>query len=123
MTKQRYTELHLRSAYSFLRGASLPEQLLDRAAELEMPAMALCDRNGLYGSPRFSSAARERGVRPITGCELTMADGAILPVLVENESAIETFALSFPGRICALPKASFRSDGKSWPARPMDSSR
>ncbi len=81
-----YLELHARSAYSFLRGASLPEHLLDRAAQLCMPAMALCDRNGLYGSPRFATGARERGLRAITGCELTMADGSVLPVLVENQT-------------------------------------
>ncbi|CAN5752877.1 error-prone DNA polymerase DnaE2 [soil metagenome] len=81
-----YVELHACSAFSFLRGASFPEHLAERAAALEMPAMALLDRNGVYGAQRFSTTAREQGVRPITGCELIMSDGSILPVLVENRT-------------------------------------
>src|SRR5437899_11965032 len=79
-----YVELHACSAFSFLRGGSFPEQLAKVAAELEMPAMALLDRNGVYGAQRFSVAAREHNIRPIIGCELSMEDGAVLPVLVEN---------------------------------------
>src|SRR6266568_3800061 len=81
-----YVELHACSAFSFLRGGSFPEQLAEVAAELEMPALALCDRNGVYGAQRFSVAAREHNVRPIIGCELSMEDDAILPVLVENRT-------------------------------------
>ena len=81
-----YVELHACSAFSFLRGGSFPEQLAKVAAELEMPAMALLDRNGVYGAQRFSVAAREHGVRPIIGAELSMEDGSILPVLVENRT-------------------------------------
>src|SRR5258707_2988710 len=81
-----YCELHCCSAFSFLRGGSFPEQLAEVAAELEMPAIALLDRNGVYGVQRFSVAARERGVRPIIGAELSMEDGSILPVLVENRT-------------------------------------
>ena len=81
-----YVELHACSAFSFLRGASFPEQLAEVAAELEMPALALLDRNGVYGAQRFSVAAREQDVRPIVGCELTMEDGSVLPVLVENRT-------------------------------------
>src|ERR1700716_113672 len=79
-----YIELHAGSAFSFLRGGSFPEQLAETAAELEMPALALLDRDGVYGAQRFSVAAREHNVRPIIGCELTMEDGGILPVLVED---------------------------------------
>ena len=79
-----YVELHACSAFSFLRGASFPEQLAETAAALEMPAMALLDRNGVYGAQRFSVAAREQNVRPIVGCELSMEDGLVLPVLVKN---------------------------------------
>ncbi len=79
-----YIELYTSSAFSFLRGASFPEQLAERAAELELPAVALLDRNGVYGAQRFSVACREQGVRPIIGSSLTMADGSLLPVLVEN---------------------------------------
>jgi len=79
-----YVELHTCCAFSFLRGASFPEQLAEVAAELEMPALALLDRNGVYGAQRFSVAAREQKIRAITGCELTMEDGTLLPVLVAN---------------------------------------
>src|ERR1041385_5317821 len=79
-----YCELHACSAFSFLRAGSFPEQLAEVAAELEMPAIALLDRNGVYGAQRFSVAARECNVRAIIGCELSMEDGSILPVLVEN---------------------------------------
>jgi error-prone DNA polymerase len=84
-----YVELHARSAFSFLRGASLPEQLARRAGELGMPAAALCDRNGVYGAPRFLATAREAGVRPIVGAELTLADQTVLPVLVQSRAGYQ----------------------------------
>ena len=79
-----YIELHACSAFSFLRGGSFPEQLATTAAELEMPALALLDRDGVYGAQRFSVAARGKNVRPIIGCELSMGNGTSLPVLVED---------------------------------------
>src|SRR6266481_5385995 len=81
-----YIELHACSAFSFLRGASFPEQLAEMGAKLEMPALALLDRNGVYGAQRFSVTAREQNVRPIVGCELSMEDGSVLSVLVENRT-------------------------------------
>jgi error-prone DNA polymerase len=81
--------LHARSAFSFLRGGSVPEELAVVAAALQMPAMALCDRDGVYGAPRFFGKARELGVRPIVGSELTMEDGMILPVLVESRTGYQ----------------------------------
>jgi len=84
-----YVELHASTAYSFLRGGSFPEHLVEKALELGLPAVAVCDRDGLYGAPRFSEAAREQGLRPIVGCELTMEDGIVLPVLVENRRGYE----------------------------------
>ncbi len=81
-----YIELHARSAYSFLRGASRPEHLVEACAAADLPAMALCDRDGIYGAPRFYGAAREHDIRPIVGSELTMEDESILPVLVENRT-------------------------------------
>ena len=84
-----YVELRACSAFSFLRGASFPEQLAEHAAELELPAVALLDRNGVYGSQRFSVAGREHGVRAIVGSDLTMEDGALQPVLVENRTGYE----------------------------------
>ncbi len=84
-----YIELHARSAFSFLRGASSPEALIDRAAALGLPAVALCDRDGVPGAPRFFAAAREKGVRALVGSELTMADGSALPVLVASRAGYQ----------------------------------
>jgi error-prone DNA polymerase len=70
-----YIELHAASAFSFLQGASLPEALVDRAAALGYPAVALLDRDGVYGAPRFHKAARAAGLRPIIGAELTIGAG------------------------------------------------
>lgn len=79
-----YRELHVRSAFSFLRGAAAPEALADRAGELGLPAASLCDRNGFYGSVRFHQRAAENGFRAIVGAELTMEDGSVLPLLVRT---------------------------------------
>jgi error-prone DNA polymerase len=84
-----YVELHARSAFSFLRGSSSPENLAYTAAEQELPALALCDRDGLFGAPRFYTAAREAGIRPLVGSELTMTDGTILPVLVKSRTGYQ----------------------------------
>ena len=77
-----YVELHARSAFSFLRGGSLPESLVAEAGRLGMPALALCDRDGVYGAVRLHMSGKEAGVRALVGCELTMEDGAVVPVLV-----------------------------------------
>jgi error-prone DNA polymerase len=69
-----YVELHARSAFSFLEGASLPEMLMARCAELQMPAMALLDRNGLYGAPRFHITAKKAGIRAHIGAEIAVHD-------------------------------------------------
>ena len=69
-----YVELHARSAFSFLEGASLPENLMIRCAELGMPAMALLDRNGLYGAPRFHVTAEKLGLRAHIGAEIAVRD-------------------------------------------------
>src|SRR3954470_17659803 len=70
-----YIELHAASAFSFLRGASLPETLVERAATLGYPALALLDADGVYGAPRFHRAATQAGIRPIIGAELTIRSG------------------------------------------------
>jgi error-prone DNA polymerase len=67
-----YIEIHAASAFSFLQGASLPEAIVDRAADLGYPALALLDRDGVYGAPRFHKAARAAGIKPIIGAELTI---------------------------------------------------
>jgi error-prone DNA polymerase len=79
-----YIELHARSAFSFLRAGSLPESLAAEAARLGMPALALCDRDGVYGAVRLHMAGREAGVRALVGCELTMEDDSVVPVLVAS---------------------------------------
>src|SRR3984893_9379898 len=67
-----YIELHARSAFSFLEGASVPEELIAACSELEMPSMALLDRDGVYGSPRFHLAAKKNGIRAHIGAEISV---------------------------------------------------
>ncbi|MCG6988663.1 MAG: DNA polymerase III subunit alpha [Gemmatimonadetes bacterium] len=69
-----YVELHCHSGFSFLDGASHPEELVLRAKELGYPALALTDHNGLYGSMEFAHEARAAGLQPITGAEVTLRD-------------------------------------------------
>src|SRR4051794_10201365 len=69
-----FIELHSRSAFSFLEAASLPEALAGWCAELGMPAMALLDRDGVYGAPRFHLAAQKAGVKAHIGSEVTVRD-------------------------------------------------
>src|SRR5512146_37834 len=72
MSTTDYVELRTRSAFSFLEGSSLPEDLVERAAELGYPALAMGDRDGLYGAPRFYHGAERAGIRAIVGAELTI---------------------------------------------------
>src|SRR3954453_13181791 len=76
-------ELHAHSAYSFLDGASLPEELAARAAELGYEALALTDHDGVYGSLEFAHAAKAFGVRPITGAEGSLTAGSHVALLVQ----------------------------------------
>ena len=80
-----YTELHCHSAYSFLDGASLPEELAAAALELGYRTLALTDHNGVHGSMEFAHAARGLGLRPIHGAELSLTDGRHLTLLVAVE--------------------------------------
>ncbi len=100
-----YVELHACSAFSFLQGASFPEHLAERAGAQGLPALALLDRNGVYGAQRFSVAAREQGVRPIVGAELTMEDGSVLPLLVKSRTGYANLCL-------LLTEAHLRSEVK-----------
>jgi error-prone DNA polymerase len=81
----RYVELRAKSAFSFLFGASDPEDLVSAAADAGMQTLALCDRDGLYGAPRFYQAAREAGIRPLVGADLELAQGGRLLLLVKNQ--------------------------------------
>ena len=84
-----YVELHAHSAYSFLDGASLPEELAARAAELDYDALALTDHDGVYGSLEFAYAAKHLGLRAITGAEVTLAGAAHVTLLCENRRGYE----------------------------------
>ncbi|MBL9138983.1 MAG: error-prone DNA polymerase [Verrucomicrobiales bacterium] len=84
-----YIELHASSAFSFLRGGTLPETLMDRAGALGLPALAVCDRMGVYGAARQAGMAASSGVRPIYGAELWMEDDSVLPVLVQDRTGYQ----------------------------------
>ncbi|HET7112361.1 MAG TPA: PHP domain-containing protein, partial [Pyrinomonadaceae bacterium] len=87
-----YIELHARSAFSFLEGASLPEELIAAALEFQMPAMALLDRDGVYGSPRFHFAAQKNDLKAHIGAEISVQ----LPALSTAESR-------GPSKVCSIP--------------------
>ena len=70
-----YVELHAASAFSFLEAASLPEDLARTAARMDMPAMALVDRDGVYAAPRFHIECQSAGIRPHT--VIGMDDGTV----------------------------------------------
>jgi error-prone DNA polymerase len=78
------TELHCHSAFSFLDGASLPEQLVLTASRLGYEALALTDHNGLYGAMAFAQAAKQHGLQAITGAEVTLRDGSHVTLLAET---------------------------------------
>jgi error-prone DNA polymerase len=106
-----YVELGAVSAFSFLRGASPPEDLVARAVELGYPALALCDRDGLYGAPRFYHEARRRGLRALVGADLTLERGR-LKVLVRDRAGYRNLC-----RLITAAKAG-RKKGEtlaSWP--------
>ena len=79
-----YAELHCHSAFSFLDGASLPEQLALTASQLGYSGLALTDHNGLYGSLAFAHEAKQLGLQAITGAELTLVDGSHVTLLAET---------------------------------------
>src|ERR1700682_2465107 len=129
MANSVYVELHARSAFSFLEGSSLPEDLAARAAELGLPALAILDRDNLSTAPRFHSAAKKFGTRPLIGAEVTSTDCRRYPLLVESRTGYqnlcrlitrmklrakkgegaatpEELAEFSPGLICLAPSAS-----------------
>ena len=107
----QYVELHARSAFSFLEGASLPEALVAVASAVNMPAMALLDRDGFYGSPRFHIAAQKAGMRAHVGAELTVqddsADGigaANFPLLCESRTGYQNLCRLMTRTKLRVPK-------------------
>ncbi len=103
-----YVELHARSAFSFLEGASLPEDLVGAGVALGMPAMALLDRDGVYGSPRFHLAAKKAGMKAYIGAEVTV------------QFPISNFQLPIATRSGALAIGNWKSEiGNSLPRLPL----
>jgi error-prone DNA polymerase len=103
----QYAELHARSAFSFLEGASLPEALIDISAAKNIPAMALLDRNGFYGSPRFHMAAQKTGVRAHVGAEVQVTDQhgtTNYPLLCESRAGYQNLCRLITRTKLRVPK-------------------
>ena len=79
-----YTELHLHTSFSFLDGASQPDELVRRAADLGYTALAITDHDGVHGALEFAQLAEDAGIQPITGAEITLADDTHLTLLAET---------------------------------------
>jgi error-prone DNA polymerase len=110
-----YIELHARSAFSFLEGASVPEELIARCVEFDMPAMALMDRNGVYGAPRFHLSAKKNGVKAHIGAEINvqspsskvqrpLINSFSLPVLVRNRTGYQNLCRLITKMKLRVPK-------------------
>ncbi|HEV8643212.1 MAG TPA: error-prone DNA polymerase [Methylomirabilota bacterium] len=99
-----FVELHAQSAFSFLEGTEQPETLVAEAARLGMPTLALVDRDGLYGAPRFYHAAVRAGLKPLVGSELTLSDGSRLPLLVEDREGYQNLCRLITRMKLAAPK-------------------
>jgi error-prone DNA polymerase len=84
-----YVELHTRSAFSFLEGSSAPEDLIGRCAQLEIPAMAVLDRNSVSGAVRFHKAADKTGLRAIIGAEISAPEGFRYALLAESQKGYQ----------------------------------
>ena len=110
MTKPaRYVELHARSAFSFLEGGSLPEALAEVCASEDIPAMALLDRNGVYGSPRFHMAAKKAGIKAHVGAEIDVHDEngkSIFPLLCESQQGYQNLCRLLTKTKLRVPKHS-----------------
>jgi len=106
-----YVELHARSAFSYLEGASLPETLALTCATYQMPAMALLDRNGVYGAPRFYSQAVRSKIKAHIGAELTTVGNGNIPVLVESRRGYQNLCrLVTQVKLRSKKKAAFSAE-------------
>ena len=92
MSSPRYIELHARSAFSFLRGATIPEEYASLAASHGSAAMALTDVDGFYGSPRFHMSAKKAGIQAHVGAEITAKDGGRYTLLVETRKGYQNLS-------------------------------
>jgi error-prone DNA polymerase len=84
-----FIELNARSAFSFLEGAATPEELVATCADFGMPALAIADRDGVYGAPRFHMAAKQAGIRAHIGAEIACTDGNRYPLLAESRAGYQ----------------------------------
>ncbi len=103
-----YAELRAASSFSFLEGATLPEDLIATAAERDVPAMAIVDRNGVYGAPRFYTAAKKAGVRALIGSELVMDGEKRITLLVENRTGYKNLCKLITAGAMNHPKGEAR---------------
>jgi len=103
-----YVEMHARSAFSFLEGASLPEDLASRCAELGQRAMAVTDTHGVYGAPRFHLAAERLGIRALIGAEVNSSENGRYTLLAESRQGYQN--------LCRLITRTKLRDGK--PGKP-----
>ncbi len=99
-----FIDFHARSAFSFLEAASLPEDLVQRAADLGHGAMALMDRDNLSGAPRFYMAAKKIGAKAHIGAEITGEDGDLYPLLVENRTGYQNLCRLITSMKLRAPK-------------------
>jgi error-prone DNA polymerase len=105
----QYVELHARSAFSFLEGGSIPEALAIAAAGLNLPGMAVLDRNGFYGSARFHMAAQKTGIRAHVGTELSVTDESGItnyPLLCESQLGYQNLCRLITQTKLRVPKHS-----------------
>ena len=104
-----FIELHAQSAFSFLEGAEVPETLVAEAAKRDMPAIALVDRDGVYGAPRLHRAAIDAGLKALVGAEITLVDGARLPLLVEDREGYQNLCRLITKMKLRAPKGEGRA--------------
>src|ERR1700684_2722378 len=108
-----YVELHCHSAFSFLDGASLPDELVAAALELGHQTLALTDHNSVSGSMEFAVSAQALGLRPIHGAELDLSEGRHLTLLVQDAAGWSNLS-----RLLTRAHAHTREDGPGPPSQP-----
>ncbi|MBL8294286.1 MAG: PHP domain-containing protein, partial [Bryobacterales bacterium] len=119
MGRLPFVELRARSSFSFLEGGSNPEDLILAAANRNLPAMALLDRDGLYGAPRFHMAAQKAGIRAHIGAEVTCVNGHRVPLLCESREGYQNLCQLLTRIKLRVPK----NDPKLKPAATLDELR
>src|SRR5690625_1951849 len=118
----QFSHLHVHTQYSLLDGAARINQLVARAAELEMPAIAITDHGNLFGVPEFYHSARKAGVRPIIGCEFYITPAGMddrsdrtryhQVLLAKNETGYRNLM-----KLSSLDRKSTRLNSVTWPSR------